>query len=162
MVIAQEESSNSSQDGKSFCTMETSQTSQSSQKLQAFCWRLALNRRLQPLLLSASFQLHQWDGTEWWWSAALHTEGHNTVAEFRSVPDRKWIGNWVRRSNWSSNSTGMMPLSPSGGVMGHDGSNRGTQIHVCVSVYPNRNGQIVLKCLLTWLHIIKAFSPPQS
>lgn len=63
---------------------------------------------------------------------------------------------------WSSNSTGMMPLSPSGGVMGHDGSNRGTQIHVCVSVYPNRNGQIVLKCLLTWLHIIKSFSPPQS
>lgn len=50
--------------------METSQTSQSSQKLQAFCWRLALNRCLQPLLLSAAFQLHQWDGTKWWWSAA--------------------------------------------------------------------------------------------
>lgn len=70
VVIAQEESSNSSQDGKSFCTMETSQTSQSSQKLQAFCWRLALNRCLQPLLLSAAFQLHQWDGTKWWWSAS--------------------------------------------------------------------------------------------
>lgn len=118
------------------------------------------NHQLQPLLLSAAFQWQEWDETEGLGSLALHTVGHNTEREFGSTSDSKWMGNWGESgSNSSTNSTGMVLLSPlvvwwcmmdliwNNVCMRVRVRDSQSTSQVCVSVYPEWNWQIVQKYL---------------